>query len=353
MLRSVWKQFFFLRINSFRNFQQGPKVEKLFTAKGTNQFYEDVRVETQEWHSAAKTHWQELCDRHHSLLDANFSTELGNDTYSRLWELTQVEFLAQHQQHGITLESMSGKNSSKPDFCFALQGNKFYLEATCPNIGCAEALHDQRLNIAKAVPIIENMERFCSAIQMKGDKKYHSGYKNYIGDSNGLILTISLAKIPFQNRTGNYENELRCIFGMSALTFPIIQDSEGAQKMGNPYHTPQQCFDKKTKEDHSKKSPIKMDYFTTPEYAYISAILISYSDCVFFPGIDQYLPFINWRYCQNDYVLVHNPFAKIKLPVGFFNVLREVTATVVDGGMEIKTIDKTVTNSQVKTEEIF
>lgn len=93
-----------------------------------------------------------------------------------------------------------------------------------------------------------------------------------------------------------------------------------------------------------------MDYFSSSEYRHISAILISYDFSVFFPGIDQHMPFIKWRDCRNDYLLVHNPYAKVKLPVGFLDVLREVTATIIDGGIELKTVDKTVSNLKIADE---
>ncbi|OGT43635.1 MAG: hypothetical protein A3F13_06760 [Gammaproteobacteria bacterium RIFCSPHIGHO2_12_FULL_40_19] len=137
---------------------------------------------------------------------------------------------------------------------------------------------------------------------------------------------------------------------MSSLTIPIIDDSNsGRRSMGKPYRIPQENFEKVTKKT-DKPTPIKIDYFANDEYSHISAILISYNGCVFFPDIDQFL-LLNWASCKNDYMLVHNPFARVKLPVGFFNVLREVTATIINGGTEINVADKTVANAQ-KTEEI-
>lgn len=204
-------------------------TKKLFVEAGADQFYEDVRKETLVWHHSAKSYWQMLYEKNNQLLDKNFSSGLGEDFFSRLWELTQVEFLAQHHSSGLELIQLNGKNASKPDFCFVLKNNKFYLEAACCSPGNVKALNDQRL-ITKKVPIVENMERFCSAIDEKGNKKYHAGYKSYMNDDSGLILAISLAKIPPQNRTNNYANELRCIFGMSPLSFQSFKTAMVKEK---------------------------------------------------------------------------------------------------------------------------
>ena len=264
-------------------------MDELFSIKGTDKFYEDVRNETLEWHQEAKTYWQATYEMHHRLLDNNFPSALSKDSYSRLWELTQAEFLAQHCKYGLQFMKMSGKNVSKPDFCFTINEEMFYIEATCPNTGNCLALNDQRFNVAKKVPITENMERFCSAINEKGDKKYHASYKKYMNRDSGLILSISLAKIPLLNQTLNFENELRCIFGMSPLTIPIIEDNS-SRKMGSPYYKAQQSFQKKTI-NHNKRSMIKTNYFSCPEYSHISAILISYNECVFFSWCRQIFSF--------------------------------------------------------------
>lgn len=330
------------------------KIPNLFSAQGSDVFYEDVRNEIYAWHHAAKIYWQELYEKYHVFVDSDFPSSFRADCFSRLWELTQANFIAAHRNAGVKILRMKGKNVSKPDFCFTLQDTIFYLEAVCASTGNIPALNDQRTEVARCTPIAENMERLCTSIREKGHTKYYGqetcGYKCNVEENSGFIIAISLAKIPWINRTGNFQNDLRCIFGMSAPMIPIIEDTKGQRSMGNPYHTAQQSFEKVTKKTNDP-APIKIDYFASDEYSHISAILISYTDCTFFPEIDQYLPFINWRHCQNDYLLVHNPFAKVKLPVGFFNVLREVTATIVDGGMEINVADKTVANAQ-KTEEV-
>ena len=312
----------------------------LFSDQGSDKFYEIFRVDKHPYCQPAKIYWQTLYEQHHLFLDKNFHSALRVETYDRLWELTLIEFLVQHRDKGLEVISMSRNNISKPDFCFSVQGNKFYFEAACVGPGKAQALIEPFVNLkARNTPIAENMERFCSKIDEKGNKAYYEKYKKSMDENSGFILAISMAKIPFQNQTRNFNNELRCLFGMSALKFQITHDSTGKGSMGNPHHTEQKSFDKVTKKTDGD-TPIKMDYFSNEEYSHISGILISYTDMVFFPGFDQYFP-INWNHCQNDYVFVHNPFAKRKLPVGFFNVLREVTASIVDGGIDIKIIDKT------------
>ena len=54
------------------------------------------------------------------------------------------------------------------------------------------------------------------------------------------------------------------------------------------------------------------------------------------PDIEKYVDYCNWRNCRNDYTLIHNPFAKVRIPIGLFNVAREVTAMFTGDGIDIK-----------------
>lgn len=114
------------------------------------------------------------------------------------------------------------------------------------------------------------------------------------------------------------------------MQIPVIHDELNMKhELGEPYHEQQPSFKKvSNKIPGEPEAELKMDYFANNEYSHISAILLSYDGCVFFPGLDQYTA-IQWKKCRNDFILVHNPFATIPLPVGIFDVSLEVTASII------------------------
>ena len=217
------------------------------------------------------------------------------------------------------------KKKKSPDFCFETNGCRYYLEADAPDAGNARELKvslDEINGKARQTPIVSYKERICSALDIKGNIKYYDGatpgYISHMGDNAGLIIAISMAKIPFFNQPLDYRVDLSCIFSLSPMKIPIIREDD-KHFLGFPYYDHAPAF-VKLKTD----SLIKTDYFTNDNFSHISAVLISHSGWVFFPDIDQYDLPVSWGKCRNDYILIHNPFAKVPLPRGLFPVYREV-----------------------------
>ena len=317
-------------------------VAALFCNQSTDQFYNDIKCNQLPWSEAAKEYWQDLYNLYRVMLDSDFVTALSKDSFSGIWELTIVHFLSSHHEKGLNLISHK-KKSSIPDFCADILGSRFYFEAICVSPGNIPELKVTLSEVsgkARRTPVAENMERLTAAIREKGHTKYYGekacGYKCAMEDGSGLVIAISIAKIQFHNRSNNFIEDLRCIFGISSMKIPLAQDSNRHYKMGTPYHEQQLTFEKTSNKEMENKrgSPLKMDYFANDEYAHISAMLLSYDGRVFFPNIEIF-DGILWNECRNDFILIHNPFAKNPLPVGFFDVSLEVTATHADNKMTL------------------
>lgn len=300
--------------------------QMLFDKEGKDSLYTAIRNEQDPWHAEAKAYWQHLYNQHSKFLDDNYPEEIGNDCISRLWELTLINFLAKQEPKGLKRLHHRSKKKKSPDFCFEINGQRFYLEADAPGAGKAEKLRAEFENFkARETPIVPYKERLCSAINIKGDINYHGGktpgYKDHIGENAGLIIAVSMAKIPSFNQPIDYRVDLSCILGLSPMKIPIVQTENNERFMGSPYYDHEPEFAK----SHSE-SPIKTNYFTDDAFSHISAILISHTGWVFFPDIDQdkYDMHVRWEDSRNDYILVHNPFAKAPLPPQLFPVYREI-----------------------------
>lgn len=327
----------------------------LFSSNSDDPFYNRIKDNKLPWSDAAKQYWQNLFELLQPYLDNDFAHALAKDSFSRLWELTVVHFLRAHSTKGVDLIKIQ-KKSSVPDFCFDLLKNRFYVEATCASPGKIAELQIPltKKTRARRTPITENMERLTAAIREKGLIKYYGekacGYKCAIESDSGLILAISMSKIDLNNRSNNFVQDLRCIFGFSDMQIPIERDKTNVRhKLGKPYYEHQIFFEKvSNKKPGERGAELKMGYFANEEYSHISAILLSYDGHVFFPGLDQYT-ILHWKKCRNDFILVHNPFAKTPLPVGIFDVALEVTARITQSEISINILNtETAVNETIK-----
>ncbi len=306
---------------------------KLFENDGTDEIYMHIKIGTEKWHEPAQQYWQAQYEQYQRYLDSKFVKEIGMDFLSQIWELTLASYIDQQLGNESGLVNHKIKDVSCPDFCFEIDGQKFYLEATTPKTGNCEDLNvtfEEIRGIARKTPVASYKERLCSAIREKGENAYYgndkkSGYKDHMEENDGFIVAISMAKIPFFNQPIDYQVDLSCIFGLSSRKVPVIRDQTGQQYMGAIYYDQELSFPKQ-----ASGKPIDTYYFVDDKYSHISAILISHSGWVFFPDADKYGTPLRWEECRNDYILVHNPFAKTPLPTGYFSVYREITPSDVN-----------------------
>lgn len=301
----------------------------LFQFDGIDETYKQIKSESELWHAPAKRHWQTQFEKHHQYLDADFQKEFQIHFFSRIWELTLISYISQQMRKKNKLIKNKIRNKRYPDFCFEIGNQKFYLEAHAPNAGGSKELNATIENIAgkaRKVPIASYKERLCSSIREKGDILYYgkdgkSAYKDQIGEDAGFVIAVSMAKIPFFNQPMDYCVDLSCILGLSPRKVPVLRDSYGNHSMGPIYHDEEFSFSKS-----GTGSSITTNYFSNDTYGHISAILISHSGWAFFPDANQHGVPLHWEECRNDYILVHNPFAKTPLPIGYFSVYREITS---------------------------
>lgn len=300
--------------------------------------YMDFRNENVNYAFEAKKYWQMIYDENAVYLDKNFSTEFPEAFYSRIWELTILKYLHRYNSKGIKLIVQTGKGS-KTDFCFKIDDNPFYVENICVNPSKKPLYNIKNINgLNFKISVSEKLsdsnasykESLSSAIKLKGITKFNSGYKKHISQNGlgGLILCISMAKFVLSERPVDCAMAaLSCIFPISEIPqVSIIADKNNRLGMQEPHYIYQSCFTKS-----SNAATIKTDYFFNKQFNYISAIIISHSDCTFFPDVENY-QLCNWEgrkgEARNDFLLIHNPFAKFPLPKGFFSVQEEVESKI-------------------------
>lgn len=234
------------------------------------------------------------------------------------------------------------KAPAMPDFSFTVDEKKFHLEAVANAKGLPKNYPYLNAKLPEIYGIArdarpgtqEYRERISSAFKYKAACRYDplgcnlsicthttkSGYKPQIGN-HGFIVAISTAGIDFYNQPNDFNVDLSCFFARSPYQTIEFKRNNGPQsEITQVYHEHQPNIIK-VKED--KEVSIKVDWFLDPDYAHVSAVLISHTWMVFLPEIEKHgLGF--WpKECRNDFILIHNPLASHPLPSGILQVSKE------------------------------
>lgn len=309
------------------------------------------------WHKNARERINDAFNRHAQHLDKKFITQFRQDLFSCLWELKLIEYLS-HLKEG-TVEEISTKGKvSIPDFKWSVGDDIYYIEATCADSGQVSSYPylNEKLNLS-SVPLVrdssdghqEYRERLIGSFRHKALCKYNplacdenickhkekSGYKNAMGNS-GYIIAISMAKINFYNQPFNWRVDLSCFFPCSSYATMLLTNTGQVQDIFHEYNP---AFVKQTNPNAS----ISVDIFSNENYSHVSAVLISYGWPVLFPDLSkdlsEYDPLLHFGPTDNDFILIHNPFAAVPLKERILPVQMEFQATHRDGKYTIQRVD--------------
>ena len=280
--------------------------------------------------------------------DEKFASQFPYDLLSCLWELKLFIYLS-NLPHG-EIESVSRK-TSMPDFKWLYNGKTYYIEATCISSGSIESYPYLNLKLEATYSVRDSTighreyrERLASAFREKANCKYDPrscnlqicnhkfkhGYKESIGN-DGYIIAISMAKIDFINQPLNWRVDLSCFFPCSPyMTLEINQIGQ----VQDTYHIYSPSFAKGS----NQNIQINVDIFTNDEYSHVSAVIISHAWQVLFPELSKYERLLYYGVKENDFMLIHNPFASVPLNTGILPVEREIVATTNDDSFNIVTL---------------
>ena len=321
----------------------------LFQEPNGGVLYNQIKNDEIPWHSLARNHWNEIYDKYSQYLDLNFVSKLPHEFINCLWELKLINYLG-HLTHG-NLAQISKGDITIPDFKWMINNKHYYIEATCASKGLPENypyLNKPLSQVPSAhdgtVGHREYRERITGAFREKAVCKYDpnlcdlsvckhkhkNGYKENIKDS-GFIIAISMADIDFYNQPMNWRVDLSCFFPCSPYTtINITKDGN----IHDTYHDYQPLFNKGDKET----SPISVSIFDSPKYSHVSAVLISHCWQVLFPNLAKHELTLNFNATDNDFMLIHNPFAAYKLEPYSLPVHRELVAKHEESTFTINTL---------------
>lgn len=221
----------------------------------------------------------------------------SDDFYPVWWELYLAYALS---QAGISLaptkEHPLDEGRGRPDLL--ANDPRVWIEAVMPKAGAgADALIEPTPQTVFDVPADRFVLRLTTALMEKFGKVGQYIEEGTIPISDAAVVAISGGRLPFRFQEYPIPNIVRALCGVGVLRTEV--DVQSLRRL-------ETHIEFRDHVDKLSKSQVSTDLFLRKEFAHISAVLYSSADCVNYP-----------RKPGLEFVLVHNPNARVPLPDGW------------------------------------
>jgi hypothetical protein len=242
---------------------------------------------------------EELWEDFAPFADKQFLDEIETNLKSRFWEMyLGCSFL----YNDFNLELPDHKGG--PDLKINYKNTNLWVEAVTPQKGVGEDKIEKPAEMEwTKVPTDKMVLRIQNSIKNKKEQYFNWLENEIINKDEPFILAVNASEIPNARQVTNMPLILRAIsqFGDQYFTF----SKENFEIIDQGYHF----------EDSVSKSSgtvINKNVIENEEYNFISGFLYSCAD-----------PLNRPENMGDDYILIHNPIAINKLPIGFLKLGRE------------------------------
>lgn len=239
------------------------------------------------------------------LIDADAPQRASkHDFYSVWWELYVAYALSRAGISFVPNERPKAKRKGRPDLL--AENPRVWIEAVMPQSGDGlDALTQPPLGQVYTVPLDGIILRLITAIRSKAT--IVEGYieEGTISPSDATVIAVSAGRLPISCRFIGYPvpDPVRAILGVGHLTMDL--DVETRKLIGRSIQPSAQVL---KKSGHA----VRTDFFLQKESERVSAVLWSDSDCVNYEPVPG-----------SDFILVHNPNARVPLPKTWLPVGRQ------------------------------
>lgn len=275
----------------------------------TNSWYKKIRDSKHPSDSEGR----ELCNKLWELFkphsDEHFLIEASIDFAARFWEMDLTVSLIEQGLNVVCPKP-------GPDICLKNTDQNVWIEAISPNKGCGvDEVPEVKESVAHNVPNDKIILRYTSAIAEKFTKYERYIKKKIISEDEPYVIAINGCQIPYARPDFDPPRIVRSVFpiGPEYVSF----SKKSLKTVDNGFQ-----FRKSVKKEIG--TDIMINHFTEPKFSGISAILFSCSDC------------FNRPEEGNDWVMVHNPYAKNPLVKEWITCDKEYTATLSDDSYTLK-----------------
>lgn len=261
-------------------FQPDVDVEDVYAALRDR---EDLRAE--------KEYIERLWDWYRPLADSHFTSDAKKHFYERFWEMYCAKGFS---NASLGLTAVNGKG---PDFFAELSGLRICVEANVPGPGSsADSVPDITPGIAQDSPEREIILRLRSGLEDKL-KQWKTWRKSgTVTEVDAFIVAFNSRRMHIALPNFSMPYIVKTVFPLGGLT--TVWDTN--DKEGDSFYAERSTLSK------ASGSEVRTDVFLSQEYAEVSAVLYSRVDCFNKPEREG-----------QDFILVHNPLATVKVPRGF------------------------------------
>ena len=234
------------------------------------------------------------------LEDPHFEQGLDQDPHARLWEMMLAKII---KSEGY--EPTSADHG--PDFVVEKDGKRVFIEAICPGPGDEDNPNSvpsivYGALIAPAVPEAQIILRICNALDEKKRKYAHYLRQGIVSESDICIIAVNSSKLG--RAFGSWPPAImRATHGLGS-PYVIFGRGEGVVDEG---------FKSCKSITKVNGEEIDTSFLLSEDNSLISAVL--YSGCSFFS-----FPFDLF----SESTLIHNPKARVPLPLGFIKRTEDI-----------------------------
>ena len=267
-------------------FQSGVDVEDVYAALRDR---EDLRAE--------RGYIEQLWDWYGPLADSHFTSDARKHFYERFWEMYCAKGFS---NASLRLSAMNGKG---PDFCAELPGLRVYVEANVPGPGTgADGVPDITPGVAQESPEKEIVLRLRNGLEekLKQWKKWKKS--ETVSKHDAYIVAFNSRRMHIAAPNWAMPYIVKTVFPLGDLT--TVWGTNTTE--GDSFYAERSSLKK------ASGNEVGTDVFLSDEYAEVSAVLYSRADCFNKPESEG-----------QDFTVVHNPLATVKLPRDFLGFGKE------------------------------
>ncbi len=271
---------------------------ELDTLKRKFSYYDPsyVAISTMTTRPEFREDLESLWKQYEAYADSNFSNEFKKQFSQRAWELHLGSTLL-NRGYALGVHSSSG-----PDFKIPYNNQNVWIEAIAVKKGNGhDKVPDIEYGKAMDVPEQEMLLRLTAGLKEKHDK-YLSYLKNHSVNENDPFV-IAIDRSPLDHPDAQIPLILKCLFAIGHQVLFL----RGEKSRPTPDESTWSAREKVSKISGSE---VRMLMFRDSSFERISSIIYSVHDILNSPR-DQ-------NHIGDNFVIVHNPFAKNPLPDNFF-----------------------------------
>jgi hypothetical protein len=232
--------------------------------------------------------------------DRSFRSDIARCFPTKFWEMYLAFGLAmQGAKLQRILSGGQGRGSRLgPDLLLSGLPHPVWVEATVPFRGTGpDQVPEMPLEADQSIPTEGLILRYCEAIDKKFRKLLGYFEKGVVKDSESYVIAINSRSLPF----GIYEPPnpriLQALFPVGDFFVTIDRRTKRVVRRGHHY---------RPRIEKRSGKPVSTDIFLDPTYAGISAVLFCPANVWHRPPTDAEIGL--------DFMLIHNPMAKNKIP---------------------------------------